>query len=338
VSKTSNLLTRFMSMFRSAQPAGDMSNRDLERELLEELRPLEPTLDWIVAYLPAQNPNRVVYTIYVPGVAPDYLAGYAMFQRAFTLAENGEVTIDAARVEVEPVTYYEPVLMNEDEPELVDAAGKRNSAKDQKTIQDMHDHAVALGAYCAPTAAATKPDGASGASAVATTPETVNKENRRTWNSRTLWHSSRTRRTATRTRCARARCRGPEARPGGGTRRGGEGPTFAELLEAADPTVRAAISEGVRVAGERKTATIKALKDSGRCKFSDEQLGDGPGAARQPRGARAGRGPGRLQCAGAACGRRVAGRAGRAVARRMRSARLAAPSKTGVNRRFRGAV
>lgn len=49
-------------------------------------------------------------------------------------------------------------------------------------------------------------------------------------------------------------------------------PTFAEILATASPEQRDSINEGMRVASERKAATIKALKDTGRCSFTDESL------------------------------------------------------------------
>ena len=38
------------------------------------------------------------------------------------------------------------------------------------------------------------------------------------------------------------------------------------------PEVREMHEEGLRMAGEKKNTLIKALKDTGRCKFGDEEL------------------------------------------------------------------
>lgn len=281
-----SLIARLGQLFRGAQPAEDMTQRDLETKLVQALRQEEPYFDWIVTTAPAMTPNRVIYQVYVPGQAPDYVANYVMFERAFSLADNGEVTVNDARIEVEAVTYYEPVLMNEEvpgahdagalfppvpdrpnetNPNLADLAGKRHSTKDEKMIQAMHDHAIALGATCSPTAMS------SGASA-----ETQPEPNQETEDMKLedivtfLGTATDCDKKALRTALG---VETPVVAPVVEPVAPAKTPTFAELLEAADPTVRAAISEGVRVAGERKAATIKALKDSGRNAFTDEQLG-----------------------------------------------------------------
>jgi hypothetical protein len=48
--------------------------------------------------------------------------------------------------------------------------------------------------------------------------------------------------------------------------------TLAAFLETAPAEVRDVLNESVRVHSERKTTTIKALKDTGRCDFTDDQL------------------------------------------------------------------
>lgn len=260
------MFSRVLSAFRSAQPASEMSSRDLDQKLVQALREVEPRLDWIVTYLPVQNPDRVVYQTYCPGEAPNYMSSYQMFERAFTLGENGVVTLGDAVVEVEPVTYYEPVLMNEEVP--TDAVGKRNSSKDQKTIQAMHDHAAALGATCAPTAAAAAAPIVEEIAAAAAASDNKETDSMELKDIVTF--------LGTASECDKKALRsalGVETPESVVAAAAPAAPTFAELLEAADPTVRAAINEGVRVASEKKAATIKALKDSGRCNFSDEQLG-----------------------------------------------------------------
>lgn len=287
-----SLFSRVMSMFRGAQPASEMSNRDLENKLRDVLRPFEPTLDWVVAYYPVASPNRVVYSVYVPGVAPDYLSSCVMYERAFTLAENGEITINDARVEVEPVTYYLPVLMNEavseppgggvelfppvadrpneTNPWMLDLAGRRHNGNDEKMIQAMHDHAVALGAVCAPTAASHSQLEDAGASTAGSSIEApavqeinVKLEDVLAF----LGSASDCDKKALRSALGVTETPAPapvvaETKPA----------TFEEVLALASPDVKAQFTEQTRVAGEKKAATIKALKDSGRCNFSDEQL------------------------------------------------------------------
>lgn len=66
-----------------------------------------------------------------------------IYRQGYT--QEGEAVIFAAeRVEVEPVTYYQPVGIS-----LTDAKGARHSAADMARIQAMHDHTMELGAKCA---------------------------------------------------------------------------------------------------------------------------------------------------------------------------------------------
>jgi hypothetical protein len=154
-----NLFSRILSsLTRAAQPAGEMSSTDLTSKLYKALKEIEPNVNYVEVFLPVTNPTRVVYSCYFPsgtyGVESSMGYQYVLFERAFTLGENGVVTLGENRVEVEPTLSYEPVLMAE-EPvvaeagDMKDAVGKRNSAADQKKIQAMHDHALALGAKCA---------------------------------------------------------------------------------------------------------------------------------------------------------------------------------------------
>lgn len=53
-----------------------------------------------------------------------------------------------------------------------------------------------------------------------------------------------------------------------------KGLTFEQVLDKATPDVRAAINAGGQEAKDRKEATIKALKESGRCIFGDDELKD----------------------------------------------------------------
>ena len=259
-----SLISRLMGVFRGAQPAADMTGRDLDAKLVKALREVEPTLDWVVTTAPVKDPNRVVYQVYVPGEAPSYVSEYVMYERAFTLADNGVVSLGDARVEVEAVTYYEPVLMNED---VTDAAGKRNSAKDQEKIQAMHDHAVALGGACAPTAASAVEEIVAASAATADTLTNQETEDMELKDIVAF--------LGTATECDKKALRsalGVETPEPVVAAAPAKTPTFAELLATADPATRAAIESGVRAAAATKAASIKALKDSGRCAFSDETL------------------------------------------------------------------
>jgi hypothetical protein len=48
--------------------------------------------------------------------------------------------------------------------------------------------------------------------------------------------------------------------------------TFADLLANADAGIREAIQEGQKLVAQKRDGIIKALKESGRCKFSDDAL------------------------------------------------------------------
>jgi hypothetical protein len=48
--------------------------------------------------------------------------------------------------------------------------------------------------------------------------------------------------------------------------------TFEDVLASAPADVRESINEGVRVASARKTTTIKGLMDTGRCKYTEDEL------------------------------------------------------------------
>lgn len=167
--KAASFLGRLLSSLRTAQPADEMSDSDLRRKLSEELQEAEPGFSYIEAFFPVTNPDRVVYNCYEMDASGsrDYQSGSCLMQRAFTLGDNGVVTLDANAVEVEPVLNYEPVLMAE-EPEVTAAAGKRHNKNDQKMIQGMHDHAVALGATCTDMKAAASADATADATASVT--------------------------------------------------------------------------------------------------------------------------------------------------------------------------
>jgi len=135
------LFARMMAAFRPSQGAGEMTANALLVKLSEQLRKIEPNLNYVETYLPVLNPDRVVYSCY-------HEHGPMTYERSFSLSENGEITLGESAIEVEAVLYYEPVLMNENPEEYKTAIGKRNSAKDQAKIQAMHDHSLALGASC----------------------------------------------------------------------------------------------------------------------------------------------------------------------------------------------
>lgn len=270
-------LGRFLAFFRS-NDASDMTANDLRGELADELRPLEPAFICVEDYNPAQG--WVVYSVQEPSA--NYGMSYALYQRAYTQDASGEVTINGDRVAVEIVTSYEPVDPTEDEAEVTAAAGKAISKKNAEKVQAMHDHAIALGAYCDPTKVMQKNAGAAA-------PCSCNKHAAKQAKESDMTKEAITKflETATEDQLAKlgAVIEAPAAAvevpavvetPKVAAAAAVVAPkaaTFEEVLATADADTRASITEGIRVAREKKAVTIKALKDTKRCKLSDESLG-----------------------------------------------------------------
>jgi hypothetical protein len=277
--KMPGLLQRVLSAFRGLQPADEMSDTDLRKKLGDALKDVEHQSCYVQAFLPVTAPNRVVYEVYrMPfGEAP---GEYELYQRAFSLSESGAVTLDASKVLVEPVMAYEPVLFEEDA--LVAAAGKRHSKYDEDMIQQMHDHAIALGAACQKLTNA-----GAGAPCSCQSPAPVHKEHTMTKEALMAFLA-----TATPDQIKAMSVAAGETpvvpvadekppvteKPAVTEVVAAKAPTFAELLAAADPSTREAIAEGKRQGDAKRAATIAALKATTRCTFTDEELAAMPTA------------------------------------------------------------
>lgn len=199
-SKFVAFMSRTLAAFRASQPAEDMSATSIRKELGDALRLVEPGFAYVEDYYPDQG--RVIYSAGAAGSAVSYpmSPGCTLYERAYTLGSNGEITINGNRIEVEPVTIYEPVDPSEDhsgpfvakldltgytdeeiaqarDPKHVysAAAGKVISKQNMARVQSMHDHARALGAYCDPKSAKLK-DAAAGAPCSCRTAHAPNKE------------------------------------------------------------------------------------------------------------------------------------------------------------------
>lgn len=120
------------------------SDQDRQRTLQDALKKAEPSL---TIWIEAVYDEYVVYSAYSGGA--NVSGGPSKYyQRSYTINDaTGEVAFGQTTVEVEPVMHYEPI-------EIVTAKGARHSSTDVAMIQAMHDHAVELGATCAPIAAA----------------------------------------------------------------------------------------------------------------------------------------------------------------------------------------
>jgi hypothetical protein len=93
-----NVFSRIMNAIRGLQSAEDMSDRDVQRKLHMATMEKDPRCQ----YIEAVYDGYYVYAAYADGK-------YKCFKRDYTLGENGAVTIGDSATEVEPVVYYEPV-------------------------------------------------------------------------------------------------------------------------------------------------------------------------------------------------------------------------------------
>lgn len=135
-----NKTSKFFDMLKSSirgifrdSVTGTESDQDVRTELMEALQEMEPDCWSIVAVYS----DRVIYSAYGGG-------GMSLWQRGYTGDEATGYVVDANRVEVEPVTTFEVVDLSSDPPvDIREATGHKEK------IQQMHDHAVTLGAACA---------------------------------------------------------------------------------------------------------------------------------------------------------------------------------------------
>lgn len=127
-----NLKASLRGVFKGAISSTE-SDRDIRDSLMETLREMEPN-SWDIV---AVYSDRVIYSVFESG-------GACLYQRAYTGDETAGYTLDGNRVEVEPVTTFEIVDL-----ENIEVDEQRTAASKQNMIQQMHDHAVTLGATCA---------------------------------------------------------------------------------------------------------------------------------------------------------------------------------------------
>ncbi len=288
------LFARIMATFRASQPAVEQSDNDVRRKLYEELKEVEPACNYVEAVY--SDLGQVVYSVYSAGMGPYTLS---LYRRTFVQAADGTITLGDTREEVEPVLTYEPVEAEEATDEVLAAAAT-------KKVQAMHDHAVALGATCAPYAAGAAPKAAGscgcGKHPAAASTSNTNKEQEIDMNKQdrikaligegkgtfteadramleaadeaTLgrFEAAQTAQvTALKTATDAAQASATEVT----TLKAASAPktaTFEELLGTADPATRELISSGRAMGQARKDASIKLLKDSGRCKITDAKL------------------------------------------------------------------
>jgi hypothetical protein len=258
------LMESARSLFRTSQNANEMSNNDLSQRLREALLEVEPGVLYVEAYHPVTDPTHVVYCSiedyanYAVQASPyDPYVPYttAMYERAFTLDSNGVVTIGDARVEVQPVTKFEPV--EGAEPETL---AKKNAE---------------LGAPC---------------SCKTEAPATLSREEENMDEKQVAEFLAKATpeqlktlgvaKAEAKTEEKKEEPKVAEVKVEAKTEEKKEepkvaaavAPTFDQLLATASPEMQDSIKSGLKIAADRKAATVKILKDSGRCPFKDEEL------------------------------------------------------------------
>lgn len=265
---------------RSMMSAEDMTDNDLRSKLYQAVRAKYPNCSYVVAWSPATNPTKVVYEcshVAPPQPGPEVypMYTYKMYEQDFTTDASGVVTLNGEPNEVEAVTRYEPVTAASAEPKVA-ATGKPCSCQNHKPTQseekDMtkservtaligkskvfaeSDRAMLEGATdeqlarfeaasAAPEAPAAPAAAAPAAPASTETPA-----------------------------AAPAATAAPAAPVAEEPKVAAKAPTFDDLLKAADPATRESIESMRAAAATKKAATIKALKDTGRCKVADDKL------------------------------------------------------------------
>lgn len=270
-SMLSRALEVVTGMFRGAQNADEMGRNDLSNRLQEALNGIEPGVAWVDDYFPITDPSHVVYTCMVENGEiygdPGYQYkgyDYLQYERAFTLEDDGTLTIQAARVRVRSVSRWEPIEGAQPETDVTITTAR---AAEQKPASG------------APTAA------------TATTPEVSEAEMSKAELLKALESATEcdikalaegrakvvgdkivvATAVATEAPVVETKVEAPAvpAAPVAPAE-----PTFEDLLAKAPADVRAAIGAGKVAAAKKKTETIAALKATQRCPYSDEALGN----------------------------------------------------------------
>lgn len=247
--RMANAFARFLSMFRVEQAAEDMSDNDLKRKLYDALRKVRSDVNYVEAFVPVTNPERVVYSCWTPSTASDAGMGYqyVLLERSFTLDANGVVTLGEDEAEVEAVLSYEPVVKAAASTKAAEGApcSCHLTPKDTRSVIDMNKEQIVKFLETATD------EQVKALSAVVETPA-----------------PAATTETPVETK-VETKVETPVAEPAAAS---AKTPTFEELLEKADQPTRDAINEGKRVGSEKRAASIKALKDTGRCELTDAEL------------------------------------------------------------------
>jgi hypothetical protein len=248
---------RLMSMFRTEQAADEMSDNDLKRKLYEALRKVRADVNYVEAFVPVTSPTRVVYSCWCPSTAtgPEMGMGYqyVLFERSFTLDANGVVTLGDDEAEVEAVLSYEPVVKAAASAKTAQGAPCSCHLKDTRSTSDMNKEQIVkfleTATDCQVKAMSAVIDTPAPAAATETKVETP---------------AAAVVETKVETPAVETKVETPAV--------AAKAPTFEDLLNAADQPTRDAINSAKQVGNEKRAASVKALKDTGRCELTDAEL------------------------------------------------------------------
>jgi hypothetical protein len=261
-----------MPGLRSLMNTEDMTDNDLRNRLATAVRLKYPNCSYVDSWYPVQNPTNVVFNCshYAPPTpGPSYEAypvyTFKLYDMAFTLDSNGAVTLNGEPTEVEAVTRYEPVSAAGVVEPRVAAAGKPCSCQhpqptiEEKAMQKAERVTALIGKSKVFTEAdramleASSDDQMARFEAHSAAPETPAAP-------------------ATPAPAAQAAPAAAPAAPAAPAAADVKEPTLEDLLAKAPADVRDSFAEIRTAAATKKASTIKALKDTGRCQMTDEQL------------------------------------------------------------------
>lgn len=257
--KAMSMFAKAMETIKSALrvniSADDMSTNQLNSRLYEALKEIEPRVSSVIDVFPVTDPTHVVYQTFTPSADPMGYGTYELLERSFTLSDGGVVTLGPTAIEVETVVTYEPVegaspLAAEARPVAPCGCKRKTTVATDSTTQEaqMEKQERIKALIAASNGMFVEADmkmleGASDE-------QLARYEAAANAQAKTLTDAAA---------AVTAASSKPE-------------PKFEELLAAAAPAVREAISSQMKNLADAKEATIKVLMESGKCNFSKEQL------------------------------------------------------------------
>lgn len=257
---------------RSLMSTEDMTDNDLRGKLSTAVRAKYPNAAYVDAWYPASNPTNVVYTCShqtPPSPGPEVYPVYAYktYDQAFTIDSDGVVTLNGEPTEVEAVMRYEPVTAASVEPKIA-ASGTPCSCHSQPTTQEKAmQKAERVTALIGKSKVFTEADRAM---LEASSDEQIARFEASSAAPEAPAAPAATVTTPAAAPAAAAAVAAPAA--AATVAEEVKAPTLEDLIAKAPADVRDSFAEIRSAAVSKKAATIKALKDTGRCQLTDEQL------------------------------------------------------------------